>query len=226
MSDHNATMTKDRSSLEEIVRGTGFDEAFMQDGMDYSLFTVEEMRLLGKLQKEHERRLEKRATELRFSPENGLTLQERIATMRCMTSEELKPLFVCGALYEKCKRMTKELSFVEKVDVRIFGQFTVHFSELGPAFKEIRYDDVFVWAQLYQEIMKKHGLQLFEEPYSFLSRDEKMRMLEAGSKLSPEEYMTEEELEEARGKEKNMADSGMGEGVKRDNTVLGREDSG
>jgi len=116
-----------------------------------------------------------------------------------MTYEEMRPAFRCFAIYDKVERMMKELTLKEKVDVRVFHNTTIHFSEFGPRFECLDDDDVFVWTERYSRIMKQHGYPTFEEPYSFLSQERKGGVLEAGSKLDPEEYMTEEELEEMRG---------------------------
>ncbi len=222
MSDQKAELPHDETSLEKAVEDNGFDQGYIEDGIDHSLFTIGEMKLLGNLQKEHEQTIEKRAAELRFSPEIGLSERERAATVRCLTYKEIEPIMTCRAIYLKGERMTKELSPEEKVDVRIFSRFTLHFSELGPGFERVRYEDVFVWAQLYRKIMKKHDLPLFEELYAFLRKEEKKSVLEAGSRLSPEEYMTDEEYEEAEKRKKALESPAiaMGEGAIKDDIVL------
>jgi hypothetical protein len=90
----------------------------------------------------------------------------------------------------------KELSIEEKVDVRIFHNITIHFSKYGPRFKQLEDEDVFIWTERYSKIMQKHEFLTFEEPYQFLSEEDKSRVLGVGSLLGPEAYLMEEELNE------------------------------
>ena len=60
-------------------------------------------------------------------------------------------------------------------------------------------ETVFIWMELYRRVMKKYDLPIFEEPYSFLTKEHERRVKETGSKLDPEEYMTEEELKMLKG---------------------------
>ena len=178
------------------IFNTELGQPFMRDGLDYSLLTLGEWKLIYELEAKHNRIIEERSRELRFRPEYGLSEKERDATMRCMTYEELQPIFKGGAIFEKCKRMMDDLTLKEKVDVRIYRIITVHFSEFGPIFKSLSDEKIFVWTEGYYRIMKKHDLLTFEEPYSFLSDEHKRRVLEVGSKLSPDEYLFEYELSE------------------------------
>jgi hypothetical protein len=103
------------------------------------------------------------------------------------------------AIQDKVERMMKELTFEEKVDVRIFWNITVHFSEFGHKFKQLNDEDVFIWTERYYRIMRKHEFLTFEEPYQFLSREVKRRVLKAGSQLEPRAYLMDKEMEEGGG---------------------------
>jgi hypothetical protein len=155
--------------------------------LDFSLFTIEEFELHYKLTQKHERLVEERARELRFYPELGLSDNERNATLRCMTYNELKPIRTIETLYKKIERITKELSKEELEDVRIYSNITIHFSEYGPKFSKLDDENVYIWTEIYSRIMERHDFPTFEKPYSFLTKQEQERVLEAGSKLDPKE---------------------------------------
>ena len=101
----------------KLLEKSELGKPYMQDGVDLSLLTLGEWKLLGRLNQVHERRIMTRAEELRFFPELGLSEKETVATVRCMTHEELKPLRTSEVIYQKAERMMKELPFEEKLDV-------------------------------------------------------------------------------------------------------------
>jgi hypothetical protein len=141
-------------------------EAFLIDGLDFSLLTIHEWQQIGQLEQEHNRRLTQRAEELRFHPDYELTEQERRATLQCMTDEELQPMYACAQIYRKAERMMAELTEEEKLDVRIFREITTHFSRFGPCFHHLSDDNIFIFTERYHRIMQHHKLPLFHEPYA------------------------------------------------------------
>ncbi|UCH37970.1 MAG: hypothetical protein JSV76_02045 [Candidatus Bathyarchaeota archaeon] len=152
-------------------------EPFLIDGLDFSLLTIHEWQQIGQLEQEHNRRLTHRAKELRFHPDYEFTDRERRATLLCMTEAELQPLYACAQIYRKAERMMVELTVEEKLDVRIFREITTHFSRFGPCFHHLSDDNIFIFTERYHRIMQRHKLPLFEEPYAFISTDQKTRVL-------------------------------------------------
>ncbi len=210
-------LDKPKDEYAQALEKSVFAESYIRDNIDFSLLTLGEWKLSFKLEKQHEDAVRRRARELRFSPETGLSKQERWATLKCMSLDELKPFQLWGRIHTKGERMMKELSEKEKVDVRIYVYIGLHFSEFGPEFLRMSDEDIFVWAQIYSQIMDKYGLPVFEKSYSFLSEEAKRRVLEAGSKLSPDEYRLEDEPSPAKPAE--TAEKESEKGSVKDNIV-------
>jgi hypothetical protein len=158
----------------------------MKGGIDYSLMTLTEIKIEGENSSKHDKYVRKRADELGFYPDT-LTDDERIATLKCLSYEELKPFYKAVALYEKNQRLQKSLSSIDKIDVRIYAAITRHFSEYGPAFRaDLEDGDIGVFTSRYFEIMKEQGEKVYEESLYFLSEERKKRVLEAYAKISSE----------------------------------------
>jgi len=181
----------------KLTKESDLENPCIVNDADVSLMSAEELKLKFMLTAEHEKLVKKRAEELRFYPDT-LTREERDAVLACLTFEEMKPLFKTEMIFQKNQRLMKELSPEEKIDVRIYCNITLHFSEYGPMFEDGVLDDeaLFIWTERYFRIMNRHGALVYENPYYFLTSDRRKRVLEAAAKLEPEEYLTKEEMQE------------------------------
>ena len=169
--------------IKKTVLESDLAKPVIVNGVDISLMTIKELLVEAENVAEHEKIVRKRADELSFYPDT-LSEEERVATLKCLSYEELRPFYKAGALYEKNHRLQKNLSLEEKIDVRIYVLLSTHFSEYGPAFRRDPDDvDVGLFTKRYFEIMKKHGEEVYEEPFYFVDEKRKKRALIAYAKL-------------------------------------------
>ena len=86
-----------------------------------------------------------------------------------MTYEELKHMHPYKTILDKAERMMNEQTPEAKLDVRIFANITIHFSDFGSRFERLDDADIFMFTERYHQIVNKYELSTYEGSYGFLS---------------------------------------------------------
>lgn len=161
-----------------------FDGYITEDGVDFSLmtgFNIQRLMLYGKIRKELSRKYPK-PKKLREDKEDTINIEEArndndaALFIRCV--DEAKEA------YDRVRILQNLATQQEKIIVRFYSHLTYNWADHGKEYRKLLKDsDLYEIVESYFKILRKYGLTTTEEPYYFLSPQQKRKVKLEGEML-------------------------------------------
>lgn len=178
------------TTLEECLRATPD-----KDGVDFSLMTGLDLQRFGQYG-----RLRKELSQKYPKPENQREDEEDTVDVDGARNDVKAPLFtrLLFAVKEAFDRVEMLREFATEYDkkvVRWYAHITLNWPNQGKLWLETLGDSgIFEMVESYFKVLRKYGLPTEEEPYYFLSPQQKQKVKYAGDMLKRSTMMDENEI--------------------------------